>query len=63
MIAREAMRERPEIVTRVITLGTPVIGGPKYTSVGAAYRRRGYDLDDIEARPRTPRGRAADGGR
>lgn len=43
VLAREASRERPEIVARVITLGTPVIGGPKYTTVGAVYRRRGYD--------------------
>ncbi len=49
VLAREASRERPEIVARVITLGTPVIGGPKYTTVGAVYRRRGYDLDAIEA--------------
>ena len=49
VLAREAMREHPEIVARVITLGTPVIGGPKYTTVGEVYRRRGYDLDAIEA--------------
>jgi pimeloyl-ACP methyl ester carboxylesterase len=52
VIAREAMRQRPDLVTRVVTLGTPVVGGPKYTSVGAAYRRRGYDLDAIETRVR-----------
>jgi pimeloyl-ACP methyl ester carboxylesterase len=52
VIAREAMRERPDVVTRVVTLGTPVVGGPKYTSVGAVYRRRGYDLEDIETRAR-----------
>jgi pimeloyl-ACP methyl ester carboxylesterase len=52
LLAREAMRERPEIVARVITLGTPVVGGPKYTTVGEVYRRRGYDLDAIEAAAR-----------
>jgi pimeloyl-ACP methyl ester carboxylesterase len=52
VIAREAMRERPDVVTRVVTLGTPVVGGPKYTSAGAVYRRRGYDLEDIETRAR-----------
>jgi len=57
-LAREAARERPELVERVVTLGTPAVGGPKYTAVGAAYRRRGYDLDAIERqvaeRERTP---------
>ncbi len=48
-LAREAARERPDLVERVITLGTPAVGGPKYTAVGAVYRRQGYDLDAIEA--------------
>jgi pimeloyl-ACP methyl ester carboxylesterase len=48
-IAREAARERPELVRRVITLGSPVIGGPKYTTVAHRYRRQGVDLDRIEA--------------
>lgn len=49
VLAREAARERPAAARRVITLGTPVIGGPKYTAVAVAYRRRGIDLDAIEA--------------
>jgi pimeloyl-ACP methyl ester carboxylesterase len=49
VLAREAARERPKAVRRVITLGSPVIGGPKYTAVAGAYRRRGIDLDAIEA--------------
>ena len=36
-------------MSRVITLGSPVIGGPKYTAVADVYRRQGYDLDAIEA--------------
>src|SRR5262245_6708888 len=52
VIAREAMRERPDVVTRVVTLGTHVVGGPTYPCGCAAYRRRGYDLDDIESRGR-----------
>ena len=48
-LAREAARERPQAVHQVITLGSPVIGGPKYTAVAGAYRRRGVDLDAIEA--------------
>ena len=48
-IAREAARERPDLVDRVITMGSPVVGGPKYTLAAHAYRRRGFDLDAIEA--------------
>ncbi|MGH7827998.1 MAG: esterase/lipase family protein [Candidatus Binatia bacterium] len=46
-LAREAARERPELVHRVITLGTPVIGGPKYTVVAEVFRRRGIDVEAI----------------
>jgi pimeloyl-ACP methyl ester carboxylesterase len=49
-LVREAARERPDLVERVLTLGTPAVGGPKYTSVGRRYRRRGVDLDEVEAR-------------
>jgi dienelactone hydrolase len=48
-LAREAARERPLAAQQVITLGSPVVGGPKYTAVAGAYRRRGIDLDAIEA--------------
>lgn len=48
-LAREAARERPELVHQVITLGTPVIGGPKYTVAAHSYRRRGIDIDAIAA--------------
>ncbi|MGD2031424.1 MAG: alpha/beta hydrolase [Gammaproteobacteria bacterium] len=48
-LAREAARERPAEVIRVITLGSPVVGGPKYTVTHAHYVRKGYDLDEIEA--------------
>ena len=48
-LAREAARERPAAARQVITLGSPVVGGPKYTAVAAAYRVRGVDLDAIEA--------------
>jgi pimeloyl-ACP methyl ester carboxylesterase len=48
-LAREAARERPDLVHQVITLGTPVIGGPKYTVVARHFHRRGIDMDAIEA--------------
>ncbi len=47
-IAREAARERPDLIRSVITLGSPVVGGPKYTTVAGRYRRRGFDLDELE---------------
>ena len=58
VLAREAARDRPELVERVVTLGSPVVGGPKYTAAGRSYQQRGFDLDAIEAsvaeRERTP---------
>jgi hypothetical protein len=48
-VAREAARERPDLVKQVITLGTPVVGGPKYTIVAHRMRRRGIDIDAIVA--------------
>lgn len=47
-MAREVARERPNQVSQVITLGSPVIGGAKYTLAAAAFIRRKYDLDWIE---------------
>lgn len=51
-IAREVARDAPEAVRQVITLGSPVIGGPKYTAAGRALARRGLDIDWIEAQAR-----------
>lgn len=48
-IARELARERPDVIHRVITLGTPVVGGPKYTVFATKLRRDGVDLDAMEA--------------
>ena len=57
-IAREVARERPDLVEQVVTLGTPVVGGPRFTIFAGAYRRRGYDLEaiqsEIERRNATP---------
>ena len=50
VLARDAARRIPQHISRVITLGTPVIGGPKYTATAGAYRRRGVDLDALEHR-------------
>ena len=46
-LAREAARDYPDHVSLVITLGSPIIGGPKYSFVNKRYRRRGLDVDWI----------------
>lgn len=46
-LAREVARERPDLVAGVITLGSPVEGGPKFTRAAGMYERRGDDLDKI----------------
>lgn len=57
-IAREVARELPEAVARVVTLGSPVRGGPKYTAAARLFRERGMDLDwierEVEKREATP---------
>lgn len=47
-LAREVARDCPDRVRRVITLGSPVVGGPKYTAVADLFARRGTSLDEIE---------------
>jgi pimeloyl-ACP methyl ester carboxylesterase len=57
-IAREYAREHPEDVRQVITMGSPVVGGPRYTATAGRYRAQGHDLDQMEQsvkdRYRTP---------
>lgn len=49
VIVRETARLVPEAVREVITMGSPIVGGPKYTSVGGYYAWRfGIDLDAFE---------------
>jgi pimeloyl-ACP methyl ester carboxylesterase len=47
-IAREYAREHAEQVRRVVTLGSPVIGGPRYTATARWYRSQGHDLEAME---------------
>ena len=47
-LAREVARDCPDKVKHVVTLGSPVVGGPKYTSVASAFSGRGASIDDIE---------------
>jgi pimeloyl-ACP methyl ester carboxylesterase len=49
VVARESTRLRPQAVREVITLGTPITGGPKYTSIGPQYAKlKGIDMDSFE---------------
>jgi pimeloyl-ACP methyl ester carboxylesterase len=48
-LAREVARELPDRIEQVFTLGSPIIGGPKYTQVASLYRAQGIDVDWIEA--------------
>ena len=49
VIARETARLFPNSVREIITMGSPLIGGPKYTSVGAIYARLNQlDMDAFE---------------
>ena len=47
-LSREVARDAPGAVRQVITMGSPIKGGPKYTQIAQVYRQRGYDLDEIE---------------
>lgn len=49
-LAREAAREHPEWIRKVITLGSPVIGGPAYTTAARWYRAQGRDVDRMRRR-------------
>ncbi len=49
VLAREVARERPELVRCIVTLGSPVIGGPKYTKSASFYEKiLRIDLDALE---------------
>ena len=47
-MAREVARDLPGIVERVVTMGSPTVGGPKYTAAARFFNRNGMDLDWIE---------------
>lgn len=47
-LAREATREVQHHVSRIVTMGSPVVGGPKYTATKGYYTMRGVDIDSIE---------------
>ena len=56
VVSREAARTRPDAIDRVVTFGTPVIGGPSYTALASRYSEE-YLAEVrslIEERERTP---------
>jgi pimeloyl-ACP methyl ester carboxylesterase len=46
VFAREIARDEPDMVDRVITFGTPIVGGPRYTRSAQSYEPQ--QLDQIE---------------
>lgn len=48
-LAREVARDRPDLVAQIITMGTPVVGGPKYTTVASLMRMRRRDIEAAAA--------------
>ena len=49
VFARETARDHPGYVSQVVTMGSPLVGGPKYTTMGRLFEKRGANLDAIEA--------------
>jgi pimeloyl-ACP methyl ester carboxylesterase len=47
-LAREVARELPGMVSQVVTMGSPIIGGPKYTRVATLFQGNDMSLDMIE---------------
>lgn len=44
-MARECARDQPAKVRNIITLGSPVVGGPRYTAFKPMFEKRGFDLE------------------
>ena len=49
VISREVALHHPDWIRRVITMGSPITGGPKYTAFADQLASEGVDLDAIEA--------------
>ena len=46
VFAREVARDRPELVSQIITMATPIYGGPRYTVSAGSYSED--ELSEIE---------------
>ncbi len=50
VLSREVARLHPELISEIITMGTPLAGGPKYTVLAKKYAKsREMNLDAYEA--------------
>lgn len=48
-VAREVARDNPDLVHKVVSIGSPLFGGPKYTSIAKVYaERQNIDLEELE---------------
>ncbi|WCL49391.1 esterase/lipase family protein [Leptospira sp. GIMC2001] len=48
-LARETARDNQDIIEKVITIGAPLIGGPKYTSISNVFAQQfGIDINELE---------------
>ncbi len=56
VLAREAARDRPDVIDGVVTFGTPVVGGPAFTALAGRYRaERLAEIAELgEERDRSP---------
>lgn len=56
VLSREVARQSPQLVRRVVTFGTPVVGGPEYTATRVGYRESELARirEVIAARARVP---------
>lgn len=50
IVAREMARLRPDLVARVVTLGSPVVGGLLHTAIAGLFRLQRWDLDEVARR-------------
>jgi len=55
ILSRVVARERPDLVRRIVTFGTPVVGGPAHTAFGRRYSEA--ELDEIDRLIEERRGR------
>lgn len=56
VIARETARQYPHLVREVITMGSPIIGGPKYTALARRFKDRDFEAYEREIHARNLQG-------
>ena len=56
VVSREAARDRPDMIRRVVTFGSPTVGGPSYTALAGRYKPAELAAirAEIDDRNRTP---------